>query len=747
MQTVSKKVNIVLLTDCLADLAGGAEKQIFELAKRLDKNRYNVLVVSLDCVGKASSQLIESIGCRLIIFRVVRVYGFSGLRQGLQFLKFLKQEKVDMVMTYHFSSDMWGTFWSRLAGVPVILSNRRDMGFWRMSWHVAAYRIVNRWVKKIVVVSESVKNMVIATEHVAQEKIEVIYNGVELSPVTSLKRELEIKDDEIVIMHVANLKPVKGHTYFLQAVAQIINEYPKIKIVLIGKDEFNGAIQKQAKELGIEDKIIFLGQRNDVGRLLSAADICVLPSVSEGMSNAILEYMAAGKPVIATRVGGNPELVQEGFNGLLVAQENVGELKNALIILIKDENKRKEMGSNGFKRAQEYFSMNQMVVSYDKLFTNSLRPKTVKLLHLVSSGGLFGAERVILNLAGHNNNGTVPIVGALRNYHNPHLEIIEEARKMGLRTVIFNSYGQFDLGTVGRVTKFLKDNDIDIIHTHNYKSDIIGFLASRLANKKWIATNHVWHNTDAKLKIYERMDAFVLKFAHKVLTVSDEIKNDLITKRINNDKVKVIYNGIDISLFDNRSTSDDYKHSFGIKNNDIVVAIVGRLSKEKGHHIFLRAAKEVSTRRGDIKFLIVGDGPLKEILASEVKNNNLTDKVVFTGVRNDMPQVYSICDILVNSSFIEGLPITILEAMASKVCIIATRVGAVPQVIRQGENGILLDPGDDAGLTREICALIDRPELRNMLADQAHRDVCEHFSVMSMVKHYSEIYKEVLGSE
>src|SRR3989338_556229 len=221
------KINIVFLTDCLADLAGGAEKQIYELAKRLDKDRFNVIVVSLDCYGNASSELIESAGAQLFIFRVKRIYGLSGLLQGLKFRSFLKEKRIDILQTYHFSSDMWGTFWAHLAGVPVVISNRRDMGFWRGPHHVKAYRLLNRWVNRIVVVSDAVKQMVIKTEGVPPEKIEVIYNGIDsresaaVPPSSQVKKELGIKEEELVIMHVANLKSIKGHSYLLKAASLI----------------------------------------------------------------------------------------------------------------------------------------------------------------------------------------------------------------------------------------------------------------------------------------------------------------------------------------------------------------------------------------------------------------------------------------------------------------------------------------------------------------------------------------------
>ena len=374
MDTPQAKTNIILLTDCLADLTGGAERQIYELAKGLDKDKFNVTVASLECVGQAPRQLVEGIGCRLETFRVVRVYGLSGFIQGLKFFRFLKTARVDIVQTYHFSSDIWGVFWAHLAGVPVIISNRRDMGFWRKNHHAPAYRFINRWVKKIVTVTESVKKMVIETEGVAPSKVEVICNGVDVSvgrqpsDVRSLKEELGIKENELVVIHVANLKPVKGHRFLLRAFAEIIRQVPHVKLLLIGKDELNGSLHRLASQLDIANNVLFLGTRQDVPDLLSAADICVLPSLSEGMSNAILEYMAAGKPVVATNVGGNPELIKNGFNGFLVAVENVEELKNALLALIKDAGKRQAMGANGFTRVKQEFSMEKMVRKYEELF-------------------------------------------------------------------------------------------------------------------------------------------------------------------------------------------------------------------------------------------------------------------------------------------------------------------------------------------------------------------------------------------
>lgn len=403
---------IVFIADSIANLESGAEKQIYELAKRLDKGKFSITLASLDCIGTPPRKEIEAAGCRLEIFKVKKIYGFSGLIQGMRFYQFLRSEKVDILQTYHFSSDIWGTFWAKLAGVKVIISNRRDMGFWRKGHHVLAYKLINRWVSKIVVVAEAVKKMVTETEGVPEEKIEVIYNGVELieeinfnandrglyaddrkwnprqsaldSRPSALKEHINSQHDyrvefgispsDIVILHTANLRPVKGHSCLLQALSLVIARFPNTKLLLIGDGgTLKEELQVQAQALGIEKNVLFLGIRKDVRMILPIADICVLPSLSEGMSNAILEYMAAGKAVVATNVGGNPELVENGGNGILVEKENVKQLQSALMALIEDPDLRKKMGERALKRIKDLFTMETMVNKYEYLFESILK--------------------------------------------------------------------------------------------------------------------------------------------------------------------------------------------------------------------------------------------------------------------------------------------------------------------------------------------------------------------------------------
>jgi len=499
--------------------------------------------------------------------------------------------------------------------------------------------------------------------------------------------------------------------------------------------------------MGIKNNVLFLGERKDVSSLLAIADICVLPSLSEGMSNAILEYMAAGKPVIATDVGGNPELVKNGFNGLLVEKEDAQGLKEALLKLIQDKEKRQIMGQNGLSRVKAEFTMEAMMAQYEKLYEQAATPPSapgngnIRVLHLVSSGGLFGAERVILNLASQDNGSVTSWVGAINNKHNPHLEIIQEAQNAGLKTAIFDSRSQADLKTLSLIKRFLKENSINILHTHNYKSDITGFLAARLARVKWTATVHGWTSTDSKLHWYELLDRFVLKFAAKVICVSQNNYDRLLQKGIKKSSLAVIANGVDLEQFSSTGSDQGLKKNFGIGSHEIVITIVGRLGEEKGHKILFNALSLIVPQCPDFKCLVVGDGPLRKRLEEQVNDLNLSPRIIFTGNRKDMAGIYKICDILVNTSFTEGLPMTILEAMASGLAIIATRVGAVPHVIKNEKNGILLEPGDPDTLSRAIIGLLKDADKRKALARQAFKDVCEHFSEQRMAKNYKNLYQ------
>ena len=307
--------------------------------------------------------------------------------------------------------------------------------------------------------------------------------------------------------------------------------------------------------------------------------------------------------------------------------------------------------------------------------------------------------------------------------------------------------GRVDLRTVFQIRRFLRENQIDILHTHGYESDIVGFLAVLLGQTRWVATNHVWHPLSGKLRFYESLDAFVLRFARRIVAVSREIKEDLISVNISAANVRVIDNGIDLDRFRRSRPTETLRASLGMRQQDLVVTIVGRLSPEKGHTTFLKAARTVSSNRENVKFLIVGDGPMREELRAEIGRLNLEERVIFAGFRKDMPEIYALSDVMVNASSIEGLPMTILEAMASKVPIVATRIGGIPDIIKDNETGLLVDSGDVGALTTRIESLLGDQGKRLRLAEAALDFVTMNHSFERMCDAYCQVYRDVMDDK
>jgi glycosyltransferase involved in cell wall biosynthesis len=742
-----EKLNtILLLTDCFNDTTAGAEKQIFELARGLTSSKYAVIIASLDHCSEEIFPKVQALGARLEVFRVKRIYGLSGVIQGIRFFQFLKNEKIDIVQTYHFGSDIWGTVIAKLAGVPVIISNRRDMGFWRKTMHVKAYRLINRWVKKIVVNAGAIKKMIVESEGVSSDKIEVIYNGVEFHESgrhSDISRSsLGLHPQEMVIMHVANLKPVKGHAYLFEALGLILEQVKNVRVFLVGDDMSGGLLQEKVRALGIEKHVTFLGKRQDIASLLEIADVCVLPSLSEGLSNAILEYMVAARPVVTTDVGGNAELVEEGVTGFLVPKGDARALSFALLKLIADKNLRIGMGSKGRQKVIANFSVEGMAQRYENLF-DSLLPRKVKILHFISSGGFFGAENVLLNIAqSFNNDNYVSLIAAIRDARSPNVEIIERAKSLGLPTHIFESQGRIDLKTIKELKKYLIENKIDILHTHNYKSDIIGALAAKDTGIALISTAHGFTDMNSKVSWYERLDQwFLKKYFKRTIVVTDQM-----LRNFPSDKRRIISNGINIKKFETAAHDRErIRREYGIADADLLIGTVGRLSVEKNQALFLSALLGILQEHRHVKVMIIGDGPEGDALKGFVKASGLEQKVLFTGLISDPAPFYQAFDIFVLSSLTEGVPLTLLEAMASKVPVVATKVGGIPQIISDGVTGLLVESQNASQLREAISTLICDSSKRERFKEAAFNFAKENYSLDRMNWLYHEVYQEVLN--
>jgi len=367
--------------------------------------------------------------------------------------------------------------------------------------------------------------------------------------------------------------------------------------------------------------------------------------------------------------------------------------------------------------------------------------KRVKVLQLISSGGYYGTENMLLNLcASQEQSGCQNSLLLFYNVHVPNVEFYERARRRGLSVRMVHCKGRADWRAVRQIEEYIQEDAVDLVHTHGYKADLYGYLAAWRCHKPVVATCHNWVGGTAALGIYNHLDRMVLKKFNALAAVSDAVAHRLLAFGVPTEKIKTIANGIDVTAFERAQPLPLLKAEDGT-----VVGIVARLDLQKGFEYLLRAARDLCKTTPDLKIVIVGEGPDREKIEEMIEQYGLQSNVILAGQQSNMPAVYAAMDIFVLPSLNEGLPMTVLEAMAASKPVIATKVGAIGSVIKDGENGLLVNAKDSEGLRNAIASLLSDPERRQRLGDQAHAWVSQNYTSEAMALKYREMYEEVLG--
>jgi L-malate glycosyltransferase len=340
------RIKLTYLVDFFRTDQAGTEKQLMILLKHLPKDRFLLNLISFQ-----RSEFLEKLNDILPEVEVSILDAQSDISKSLpavwKLYKILRQSKPDILHTFFPASNSLGVIIGRLSGIKKIISSRRDMGYWQTSKDLTMTRIANLWVKKIVANSSMVKKHVMNTERVSKDRISVIRNALVIDDSFEKVARGGNRKTPIVGI-VANLnRPVKRVDIFIKAAFLVLKVNPEVKFWIIGDGYLRPDLEKIAMDLKIDHEIVFMGRREDVSDILGQIDIGIISSDSEGFSNAIMEYMEAGLPVVATDAGGNPELVKNGDNGFLVPPGNSEALSGAILKLIKDKEMASRMGNKG----------------------------------------------------------------------------------------------------------------------------------------------------------------------------------------------------------------------------------------------------------------------------------------------------------------------------------------------------------------------------------------------------------------
>jgi glycosyltransferase involved in cell wall biosynthesis len=370
-----------------------------------------------------------------------------------------------------------------------------------------------------------------------------------------------------------------------------------------------------------------------------------------------------------------------------------------------------------------------------------------KILHLRSSGGLYGAEQVILNLARELNAlGCTNHILCFNNTTAPHLELMEEAKKIHLSASAVDCRGLFDVQTVKSIRNLTRMQEIGVIHCHDYKSCVYGLAAVQRQKAKLMATNHLWTRAHLKLRVYEAIEGLLYNYFDRVVAVSEDIEKECRPFIFSKEKLTCIPNGIDLHRFHLDSRAEERRSTraqLGFKESDLVIGNIARLSIEKDQAVLLRAFKRLTelSKNKSFKLLIAGDGPEGDNLMKLAQELGIHNQCLFAGFRQDVPQLLNCLDVYVQSSRREGLPMIILEAMASSSAIVSTKAGGIPNVIADREQGRLVEIGDADQLARVLNDVLSNADERKSLGQQARHMVEVHFSAHAMAERYLDVYR------
>lgn len=371
---------------------GGTEGQVHNLARCLDRSRFEL---GFGCLKKWGVYVdeVEQWGIPIKEFPINSLYKPNTFFQLVRLALYLRRSRTQIMHSYNFYANVLAIPAARLAGVPVVLASIRDRGVYLNAMQTRLQKLVCSMADRILVNADSIREWLLEQGY-DEDKIVVLKNGIDLRLYRKEKSyrihdEFSIPRESRIVIMLARLNPQKGIDEFLRAAAIIKQKHPDVRFLVVGEKlefrnglieqdvEYHRELQQRCVDMGIERDVIFAGHRSDVPDLLNEVSISVLPSHSEGLSNTLLESMAAGVPIVATRVGGNSELVRDGLNGILVSPRNPVELAEGINRILEDRELAESFRRYSLKLAEECFCMERMVKRTEELyiseFLNSAR--------------------------------------------------------------------------------------------------------------------------------------------------------------------------------------------------------------------------------------------------------------------------------------------------------------------------------------------------------------------------------------
>ena len=373
-----------------------------------------------------------------------------------------------------------------------------------------------------------------------------------------------------------------------------------------------------------------------------------------------------------------------------------------------------------------------------------MESEKIKILHLIAPRGIGGAERVLLTLLKNIDREKFDLVlGIFIDQGKGKDFFWNEAKKLDLPLESIGFKNPYDLLQVLQIRRIIKKHHPDMIHTHGYKTNLLGFFISKLFKIPIVTTVHGLHS--GKFRPFVWLSLKLLRHFDRIIAVSDQIRKELKAFKVPLIKMITIRNVPPVKIKGNSANPNSFREEIGIPPDAKLVGFVGRLEPVKGCSLFIKSIPEVAESYPDSYFVVVGDGTERKSLESLVRELGIENRVSFCGFRDDPTNVFQSLDLFVLPSLNEGIPLAMLEAMSNEVPVVATSVGGIPEVIKDKVNGILVPPQNPQALAESILEALSNSNETAKRVIEAKETILNEFNVEKWTERIQSIYLEMIG--
>ncbi len=724
---------------------GGAEQVVIRLATECARRGHSVVVMTLNRPGVFAEGL-QKAGIPVLS---VGKRGPFDLGVIGRLAKEFRARQLDVVHTHLWGANFWGRLAARRARVPIVVATEHNVDTWKRLHHFLLDRLLLSSTTHLIAVSHQVRQFYEA-RGVGLGRWRVIYNGIDTDQVPArgrgrVYRALEIGDDEPVVGLVGRLVPAKAPRVFLEAVAIAARTVPTLRALIVGDGPLRPEVETQVRRSGLTQRVQMPGIRQDVPELLAGMDVLAFSSEREGLSMAMLEGMAAGVPVVATRVGGTPELITSGVTGLLVSSGSAQELAEGIIDVLQHPARAEALRRAARARVEVQFTLRAMVDQHEALYSTATPPAASfarRICYVIDHLDIGGAQRQLVELVKRMPRQTwEPIVIALSTSRRT---LGDELAQAGVTVHYIPQHGAFDARCLKRLTRLLRLYRPSIVHTFLFTADTYGRIAARLAGVGPVICA-IRNTVDDMPRRHRLMNRWLMHWTARVTVNADAERRSFVAQGgIPDAKIRTIYNGIDVPT-DAPSLNGAYRREWGIPDQAPIVAMIARLAPQKDHRTFLEAAQRIARVVPDARFLLVGDGPCRAQVEQWVAELGLADRTRLLGARRDVRQLLDSIDVCVLATHFEGCSNTLMEAMAAGVPVVATNVGGNPELVADGETGLLVPPKDPDALAAAIQRLMADTAAARAMGARGRARMAGQFSMDAAWAQTAALYAELLN--